>query len=78
MTKLGDRPTPDLVVMALVAIVAVLLVGSMVAVVILEATNHEADLPALAGKLADVTNTLIGAIVGYVAGRGRQAEDGDQ
>jgi succinate dehydrogenase hydrophobic anchor subunit len=68
--RLRDRPTPDLIVMALTGLVVVLLVGSMLAVLILELTGSSEDIPALAGKLADVTNTLIGAVVGYIAGKG--------
>lgn len=73
--RMRDRPTPDLIVIFLTGLVAVLLLGSMLIVVVLELTNRGDDVPALAGKLADVTNTLIGAVVGYLAGRGRRDED---
>jgi hypothetical protein len=71
MTRLRDRSTPDLIIVALTGLLALLLLGSLVTVLILELTSHPEDIPALAGKLADVTNTLIGAVVGYIAGAGK-------
>lgn len=70
MPRLRDRPTPDLIVLFLAAIVGVLMIGAMFSVVYLEAVHAAVDLDKLSSRLADVTNTLIGAIVGYLAGRG--------
>ena len=70
MPPFRDRPTADLVVMFLAGVVGVLVIGSLISVIVLEATGHATDLDKLSARLADVTNTLIGAIVGYLAGRG--------
>jgi hypothetical protein len=70
MSRFRDRPTPDLIVMFLAAIVGVLMIGAMLSVIYLEAVHAAVDLDKLSARLADVTNTLIGAIVGYLAGRG--------
>jgi len=67
---LGDRPTPDLVVILLALFVGFVLVVSTIGVVVLEATDHGADVDELIVRTADITNTLIGALVGYLAGRG--------
>lgn len=70
MANLRDRPTPDLVVMWLAGIVGVCVIGSLLGAMVLRITDHSADLDKIAARLADVLNTLIGAIVGYLAGRG--------
>jgi predicted membrane protein len=68
--RLRDRPTADLVVMWLAGIVGVLVIGSLLAVVLARLYSDHVDLDKAAARIADVTNTLIGAIVGYLAGRG--------
>lgn len=68
--RLRDRPTADLIVMFLAFLVGVCVVGSLVAIVLARFTNPGVDLDKAAARIADVTNTLIGAIVGYLAGRG--------
>lgn len=70
MARLRDRPTADLVVMFLAGIVGVLVIGSLAAVIVFRLVNESVDLDKAAARIADVTNTLIGAIVGYLAGRG--------
>jgi hypothetical protein len=68
--RLRDRPTADLVVLGLAMVVAFSVIATTVGAVILRVTDPHADLTKIAARLADVTNTLIGAIVGYLAGRG--------
>ena len=68
--KLRDRPTPDLVVLGLTFLVAILIIGSSIGFIVLEILGAPVDLDKLALRLAELTNTLIGAIVGYLAGRG--------
>ena len=75
MARLRDRPTPDLVVMFLAVLVGVLLVGSTLGFILLELAGAHLDLEKLAVRLAEVTNTLIGAIVGYLAGRGVEPKE---
>lgn len=70
MPRLRDRPTADLVVMWLAGIVGVCVIGSLLGALVLRITDTTADLDKIAARLADVLNTLIGAIVGYLAGRG--------
>lgn len=68
--RLRDRPTADLVVIFLAGVVGVVVVLSLVGAFVARATDPDLDLTPIAARLADVTNTLIGAIVGYLAGRG--------
>jgi len=70
MPRLRDRPTPDLVVIALAGVVVFSVAMTTVGAVVLRIVDPSADLDKVAARLADVTNTLIGAIVGYLAGRG--------
>lgn len=69
MSPLKERPTSELVVLVLATTVAVLLVASVVFVGVLEITHPDAD---TSGAISSITNTitlLVGAVVGYLAGR---------
>lgn len=69
------RATSDLIVMALTAVVGFVVVAGIVGSIVWEILSpHDADLAELAKRLGDITNTLIGAIVGYLAGRGTTGE----
>lgn len=70
MPRLRDRPTPDLVVLILAGVVAFSVVAAVLAGAWTRLVDPDANLDTLGARLADVTNTLIGAIVGYLAGRG--------
>lgn len=70
MPRLRDRPTPDLVVLILSGVVAFTVGAAVFGGVWLKLADPGYDLERLGARLADVTNTLIGAIVGYLAGRG--------
>lgn len=76
MPRLRDRPTPDLVVLFLAGLVGVILTTAMVGFVVLEATGKDDGVAVLATRIAAITNTLIGAIVGYLAGRGVERGSG--
>lgn len=68
MTKLGERPTADLVIIWLAGVVGVVVIVFACAVLYVGAfTDH--DISTLATRIAAIINTLIGAIVGFVAGR---------
>jgi hypothetical protein len=68
--RLGDRPTPDLVVVLLTICVVFVVVFSLVGAVVLRIVEPTTDLTNIAKSIAGITNTLIGAVVGYLAGRG--------
>jgi len=70
VSRLRDRPTADLIVIFLTAVVGFVLVATAVVGLILKATDdtHEtSDLLALEGEVIKGFTTLI---VGYIAGRG--------
>lgn len=65
------RATSDLIVLSLTGVVAFVVIAGIVGSIVWEiADPHNADLDELAKRIGDITNTLIGAIVGYLAGRG--------
>lgn len=68
--RLRDRPTADLIVMFLAGLVGVCVVGALLVITVARFSDPGLDLDKAAARIADVTNTLIGAIVGYLAGRG--------
>jgi Na+/H+ antiporter NhaA len=68
--RLRDRPTPDLIVLALTAIVIMVLAITVVALVITEIWYPERDQTELAKRIGSIMSSLIAAIVGYLAGRG--------
>jgi hypothetical protein len=68
--RLRDRPTADLIVLFLAGVVGFSIIGSTVGIFIANAAGVDVDFDKWGARLADVTNTLIGAIVGYLAGRG--------
>ena len=66
---IGDnRPTPDLIVMILSAIVGFVIIFSVITITVVAIVNPDENLTTIFAKIIDVTNTLIGAIIGYVAG----------
>lgn len=76
MARFRDRPTPDLVVLFLAAIVGITIIGSTLGLFFASWLGADVDLSKVGARLADVTNTLIGAIVGYLAGRGVEPPEG--
>lgn len=70
VARFRDRPTADLVVVGLAMVVGFSIVAWTIGAIVLRIAEPTANLDKVAARLADVTNTLIGAIVGYLAGRG--------
>ncbi|HEY9377371.1 MAG TPA: hypothetical protein VIQ02_09780 [Jiangellaceae bacterium] len=60
----------DFVVFCFVTIVAFILIGAMLSVMILEIRDPDTDTSSITAALADITTTLIGALVGFIAGKG--------
>jgi hypothetical protein len=78
VAKLRDRPTADLVVLLLTAMVLFVIGFALVGVVVIEVTSSSIDVAKIAGRIAAFTNTIIGAIVGYLAGRGVETPPKDE
>jgi hypothetical protein len=70
---LRDKSTPDQIVLLLsITVCAVILMSTMLVIgVLIWGTPSTAG--QIVGKVADLTNSLIAVIVGYVGGRGASA-----
>jgi hypothetical protein len=69
-----ERPTSDLVVLALTAVVAFVVVATVIGVIVWEIiAPGSANIEAVSRRVGEITNTLIGAVVGYLAGKGSGA-----
>lgn len=75
MNPLGDRSTPDLVVLLLTVVVAFVIVAStvigMVELIVLGGKGE--TVISLLKSVGELTGSLIAVIVGYVGGRGASA-----
>jgi hypothetical protein len=70
MKRLRDRDTPDLIVLFLALLVGIILGVELIVIVVTLFLQPGYDLSEAVAALTDVTNTLIAAVVGFVAGRG--------
>ena len=67
--RFRDRPTADLIIIALTGVVSVIMLVSIAGLVLIEIFVPDTDISDLAQRVGTLTSSLIGAIVGYVAGR---------
>jgi uncharacterized membrane protein YeaQ/YmgE (transglycosylase-associated protein family) len=69
-------PTPpiknmtDFVVFCFVSIVAIILVGAVIGLFVDAVMDPDGDRSSLLNALSDITTTLIGALIGFIAGKG--------
>jgi hypothetical protein len=75
VSPLRDRPTAELIVIWLTGLVAFILVISIIGIFLLAIFRPEVDIVGLTARVATLTSSLIGAIIGYVAGRNTQGPD---
>lgn len=69
MTPLRDRSTPDLVVIALTGVVAVVVLITTVAVTVEILRGETDNAEGVMRSVGNLTGALIALIVGYLAGR---------
>lgn len=68
--RFQDRPTADLIVFFLAAVVGVILIAMTFIVVISAIWFPDHNITLLTQRVGTLVSSLIGAIVGYLAGRG--------
>jgi len=66
--RFRDRPTGELMVLLIAATICTYILATMVVLLILAITTDR-DLSNPARNIADIINTLIGLLAGYLAGR---------
>lgn len=69
MPRLPNRPTGDLLVLAIAGTVCTIALVAAVAIVAVELFHPEYDTDPVLAQLGDVVNTLIGLLAGFLAGR---------
>jgi mannitol-specific phosphotransferase system IIBC component len=67
--RLRDRPTPDLIVFILTVVVAVCVFALVVALLVSSIWFPDHDVASLSQRVGTILSSLIGAIIGYLAGR---------
>lgn len=72
-----NRPTADLIVLALTAVVGLILLAMTVTIVVVEIWYPDHDIGSIAQRVGTLTSSLIGAIIGYLAGRGVRNGNGN-
>jgi hypothetical protein len=70
----SERPTADLVLLIITGLIAasVLLAGA--GLILISVLRPDSDLAPLYGTFGNMIDLLIGAVLGYLAGRGRSAQ----
>jgi len=64
-----NRSTPDLIVLILTFLVVFTVIAGILIVAVELFRDDEADLIGLGKVMAGIVNTLVGAVIGYAAGR---------
>ena len=74
--RLSDRPTADLVVLFLAGVIGVILIITTLACIWIAIFNPHADESRVIQRIGSLLANMLGAIVGYMAGRaqGRDPE----
>jgi len=68
MTRFRDRPTGDILVIIIASTICSVVLFTSLSTTIFAFVNPGADVDAPARLIADVTNTLIGLLAGFLAG----------
>lgn len=76
-TPLRGRGTPDLIIIWLAAIVGFVVILGTLGAIVWKILDNDADISGVVRRLGDLVNTLVGAVVGYLAGRGVIPAAGD-
>ena len=68
--RFRDRPTADLVVIFMTAVIGILVLGSFIAGILIEFYNPEIDTSGLLHLEGEIVKSFTAIVVGYLAGRG--------
>lgn len=69
MGDLTRRPTADLIVLGLAALIGAVLLVVVVAIAVDMIAHPNADLGPAVGRVGELLTTLLGVVIGYLAGR---------
>ena len=68
--RLRDRPTADLVVIFLAGVVGIAVTLELIGAFVWAILQPDVDLNLLLRRIAYIINTIVGGVIGYIAGRG--------
>ena len=66
--KLRDRPAGEIVILILAGCVGVLILTTGIGLILAAIFHPEEDTAEAARGIADIINTIVGALIGYLAG----------
>ena len=69
MGGFGDKPIADMVLLAFIVMFGLMLATAAIGLVVLAIWRPELDLTTAIAQFGNVLSVMIGAILGYVAGR---------
>lgn len=75
MSRLREWATADIVVLSMMGIIAFVIITTVIGGVVWRINDPNADIDSLVKWVGDLTSTLIGAVVGYLAGKGSAKKD---
>ena len=67
--RLSDRSTGDLLILLLACLVVAVVLISTIGLFVVELVNPEQDTSSAGAVIANIVNTLVGLVAGYLAGR---------
>lgn len=68
--NIKTRPTSDLIVLFLAGLIGIYLIGSMGFILVTTITGHDENLGLLINRLGAIVNSIVGAVIGFIGGRG--------
>lgn len=67
-TRVGDRSTPEVVLLVLTGLITVLLILAALGVLLIVLIRPDVNVDGVVSSLFDTLKVIIGAVVGYAAG----------
>ena len=67
----------EFIVEVFVVVIATIMVGSIAGMFLLVILRPETDVGPYVNAITDVMTTIIGALIGYIAGKGAQKKEGE-
>jgi hypothetical protein len=72
-----QRSTGDLLILMIAGTICLMLLGTVTAVIIIQAVNPDADVLRAVTNLTNVVNTMVGMLAGYLAGKTQRRQEKD-
>jgi hypothetical protein len=67
--RLNERPTADLIVIALTGVVVFSVIASIIGLFLIEIYDPNRNVEDLSARVATIISSLVSGIIGYIAGK---------